>query len=191
MKRCPACDQTYTDDALSFCINDGTALVSDRPSSYNPQATIMSPPPSVTEMPPYGDAGPTDWSAPRYSPPADLNAPGAWIPPPAPGSWQQPMGAPPPGMHPGVMRPAQQQQGLAVASLICGVISITLGLICGGPVLGTAAIILGIIALLQIKNDPRRYGGKGLAIAGIITGGLWILFGVFFLLILIGGSLAN
>jgi hypothetical protein len=180
------------DDALSFCINDGSALVGERPSSYNPQATIMSPPPSVTETPPspFGDAGSPDWNVPPYSPPADLNVPGAWMPPPAPGSWQQPSG--PQGM-PGAAQPrsAQPQQTLAVASLICGIISITLGLICGGPVLGVAAIVLGIIALLQIKNDPRRYGGKGLAIIGIITGSLWILFGIFFLLIMIVGSLAH
>lgn len=188
MKRCPTCDQTYTDDALSFCINDGTALVGDRPSSYNPQATIMSPPPSVTQ-PPFDDAGMPGWNAPPYSPPADLNAPGAWIPPPAPGSWQQPLG---PQGAPGMARPVSQpQQSLAVASLICGVVSVTLGLICGGPVLGVAAIALGVIALIQIRNDPRRYGGKGMAIVGVITGGMWILFGIFFILILIGSSLAH
>jgi hypothetical protein len=27
MKKCPACQNTYTDDSLSFCLNDGTALI--------------------------------------------------------------------------------------------------------------------------------------------------------------------
>ena len=85
----------------------------------------------------------------------------------------------------------QQQQSLAIASLICGLLSITLGVICGGPVLGIAAIVLGIIALMQNKSDPQRYGGKGLAIGGIITGSLWIVFGVFILLMLIVGSVAS
>ncbi len=29
MKQCPGCGTTYTDDTLSFCLSDGTALVSD------------------------------------------------------------------------------------------------------------------------------------------------------------------
>jgi Domain of unknown function (DUF4190) len=193
MKRCPACDQTYADDALTFCINDGTALVGARPSEWDAQATMMAPPPSVTRPPPssFSDAEPTDWSAPQYSPPADLNAPGAWMPPPTPGAWQQP--SPPSQEMPGMAQTGrqQQQQSLAIASLICGLLSITLGVICGGPVLGIAAIALGIIALMQNKSDPQRYGGKGLAIGGIITGSLWIVFGVFILLMLIVGSMAS
>lgn len=190
MKRCPACDQTYADDALSFCINDGTALVGEKPSAWDAQATMMAPPPSVTQTPPsFNNADPTDWSAPPYSPPADLNAPGAWMPPPAPGAWQQPSL---PQEMPAVSQTGgqQQQQSLAVASLICGLLSITLGVICGGPVLGIAAIALGVVALTQIKADPQRYGGKGIAIGGIITGSLWILFGVFMLLVLIIGNLS-
>jgi hypothetical protein len=74
--------------------------------------------------------------------------------------------------------------------LICGLLSVTLGVICGGPVLGITAIALGIIALVQIRNDPQRNGGKGIAIAGIITGSMWILFGVIILLVFLLSSLA-
>jgi hypothetical protein len=192
MKRCPACDQTYADDALSFCINDGAALVGARPSEWDAQATMMAPPPSVTPPPPtsFSDPEPTDWSAPQYSPPADLNAPGAWVPPPAPGAWQQP--STPQGM-PGMAqtRGPQPQQSLAIASLICGLLSVTFGLICGGPVMGVAAIVLGIVALVQIKNHPQRFGGKGLAIAGITLGVLWALFVIFWLLIFILGTVSR
>jgi hypothetical protein len=46
MKRCPTCQQTYDDDALSFCPADGTRLESERSSSgLDLQATIMAPPP--------------------------------------------------------------------------------------------------------------------------------------------------
>jgi hypothetical protein len=38
-----------------------------------------------------------------------------------------------------------------------------------------AAIILGIIALTQINKSGMTQGGKGLAIAGIVIGGLWII----------------
>jgi|SRR5947209_14887317 len=60
-----------------------------------------------------------------------------------------------------------KNQGLATASLVVGIIScLTLGL--GG--LGTiAGIVLGVIALRKAKSQPDVYGGKGFAIAGIIT----------------------
>lgn len=44
MKRCPQCNRTYTDDALSFCLDDGSPLVSTAaPSSFDPSATIQYP----------------------------------------------------------------------------------------------------------------------------------------------------
>lgn len=47
MKRCPSCQQTYEDDALSYCPADGTRLESERPAARatDLQATIMAPPP--------------------------------------------------------------------------------------------------------------------------------------------------
>src|SRR4051812_29724604 len=46
MKRCPSCQQTYTDDALSYCPADGTRLESGRAApAMDLQATIMAPPP--------------------------------------------------------------------------------------------------------------------------------------------------
>jgi peptidoglycan/LPS O-acetylase OafA/YrhL len=35
MKKCPECNRTYSDDTLSFCLEDGTLLS----ASYNPQET--------------------------------------------------------------------------------------------------------------------------------------------------------
>jgi len=44
MKRCPQCNRTYTDDALSFCLDDGSPLVSTAaPSSFDPGATVQYP----------------------------------------------------------------------------------------------------------------------------------------------------
>jgi hypothetical protein len=181
MKRCPACNQTYADE-LSFCTVDGTVLASTTPSPYDPQATIMSPQPPVTQEPPsFGSVGPADWNMPgSYSPPQTWNAPGGW---------QQPVQETPPGMV--QARAPQPQQGLAIASLICGIISITFGLICGGPVMAFAALVLGIVALVQIKNDPRRFSGKVLAIIGTAIGALRLIFSLLFLLIMIAGSLSH
>ncbi len=61
----------------------------------------------------------------------------------------------------------QTRNGLAVASLVLGIISIpTLGLLGVGAIV---AIVLGVIALGRIKKEPATYGGKGMAVAGIIT----------------------
>jgi hypothetical protein len=52
----------------------------------------------------------------------------------------------------------------------------TIGLCCYfGILTGPTAVVLGIIALVQIKNDPQKYSGKGLAIGGIVTGGLYFV----------------
>ncbi len=49
MKRCPQCNRTYTDDALSFCLDDGSPLQSaGAPSSFDPSATVQYPPPRET-----------------------------------------------------------------------------------------------------------------------------------------------
>lgn len=40
MKRCPTCNQTYTDPNLSFCVDDGTPLV---PVASEEEATALSP----------------------------------------------------------------------------------------------------------------------------------------------------
>jgi predicted Zn finger-like uncharacterized protein/prepilin-type processing-associated H-X9-DG protein len=64
---------------------------------------------------------------------------------------------------------APQTKGLAVASLVVGLI----GMFC--PVVGgLVAVVLGIMALAKTR-DPR-FGGKGLAIAGICIGAASILF---------------
>ena len=44
MKRCPQCNRSYTDDALSFCLDDGTPLISaSAPTSFDPSATVQYP----------------------------------------------------------------------------------------------------------------------------------------------------
>ncbi|HSB62122.1 MAG TPA: DUF4190 domain-containing protein [Vicinamibacteria bacterium] len=67
-----------------------------------------------------------------------------------------------------------QMKGLAITSLVFGILSIpTLGCLGVGALV---AIVCGIIALVKAKNEPVRYGGKGMAIGGIVTGALSFLF---------------
>ena len=104
--------------------------------------------------------------------------------------WQQP--APQPVAP--VWRPAYaaplQQQGLAVASLVLGIFSVTLGWCYVGVLTAPVGIILGIVSLVQIKNNPDRYTGKPLAIAGIVTSSisavLLALFVIFVILLQVG-----
>ena len=77
------------------------------------------------------------------------------------------------------------KNGFSIASMVCGILSITCCCTTGifGLILAVAAIALGIIALYN------KYDGKGMAIAGIITGGIgFLIAGV---VIIIGISFAD
>lgn len=66
---------------------------------------------------------------------------------------------------------------MAVASLLLGIVSVTVGWCCYfGVITGPVAIGLGIYALTLVKKDPSQYSGKGMAVAGIITGSLYFVF---------------
>ena len=69
-----------------------------------------------------------------------------------------PAGGPVPGQY---FPPPPKTNGLAVASLV-------LSLLCLSPL----ALILGIVSLNQITKSNNTEGGKGLAIAGVVIGGL-------------------
>ncbi len=67
-----------------------------------------------------------------------------------------------------------QSKGMATWSLVLGILSIPcMGLFGIGALLG---LILGIVALVKAKRDPAVYGGSGMAIGGIITSCLGLLF---------------
>ncbi len=62
--------------------------------------------------------------------------------------------------------PARQTSGLAVVSLVMGILSWLLL-----PILGSlTAIITGHMARSEIRRQPERMDGDGLAIAGLVLG---------------------
>ncbi|MBN3040751.1 MAG: DUF4190 domain-containing protein [Candidatus Omnitrophica bacterium] len=71
------------------------------------------------------------------------------------------------------MPPQPKTSGLAIASLVCGIVSL-----CCGLLLGIPAIICGHIALKQINDSADTIGGKGMAIAGLIMGYLSLVLTV-------------
>lgn len=168
MKRCPTCNRTFDDDWLSFCTEDGTTLVETQ------SAQLPSEPPPTVWIPPALDTNPVSGQKP-------FDLPGSYNPPqPVAPIWQ-----PPPA--PPVRTASGQKQGLAVASLIVGIASLTVGWCCYfGVVTGPVAIVMGIIQLVMIKNKPNEYTGKPLAIIGIVTGAVY--FAVLAIIIIIYGA---
>jgi hypothetical protein len=157
MKRCPTCNQTFSEGWLSFCTQDGTTLVDDAVSKSEPAPTMMASSPPVSYPNP-----PSNWNAPsggagsgQFPQPQPIQT--GWQPPPAPT----------------VTGPTQ---GTAVAALICGIFTVTIGWCCYlGVVTGPIAIGLGIYSLIQIKNFPDKFTGKPFAITGIVTGAVYFL----------------
>nr|WP_051527312.1 DUF4190 domain-containing protein [[Eubacterium] cellulosolvens] len=75
------------------------------------------------------------------------------------------------------MQPKPQMCGEAVASLVLAIASVFLNSFLMIP--SILAVVFGIVALVKIRKNPGRYGGKGLAIAGIIVGVLFFLLFLF------------
>jgi|SRR5271165_7228145 len=139
-------------------------------SDYLPPGGYPPPPgyPSAGAPPSaYGPAGyqdPSGYGAPSYpSQPQYGTAPGGGYPPPPP-SYSTGYGAYPGGY-------ATSQQGtnsLAIWSLVTSIVSIFLGWFCIGWLTGIAGVVLGVLALNQIKQTGQP--GRGLAVAGIAVG---------------------
>ena len=63
---------------------------------------------------------------------------------------------------------------MAVAALVTGIV----GLLCCGFVTGIPAVILGMMSRKKIAESGGRLSGDGMALAGIITGAIAIVWGV-------------
>jgi type II secretory pathway pseudopilin PulG len=93
---------------------------------------------------------------------------GQWGPQEQQGHWEQ-QGAP----YYSYGAPTKKSQGMATASLVIGVIGIfTFGLLAVGAIIG---LILGVVALKRTSRQPSVYGGRGVAIGGIVTNALGVL----------------
>jgi hypothetical protein len=89
-------------------------------------------------------------------------------PPPQPGYGAPQYGGQPQYGYSG----APKANGLAIASLVCGLAGI---LTCG--VASLAAIPLGFVAISQINKSNGTQTGKGMAIGGIVVGALVVVTG--------------
>jgi hypothetical protein len=181
MKRCPKCNQVFDEEWLSFCTNDGTSLIDTSALPQEPPPTMMSPPMPPTVSPSEQPTINLQTSGGSSQPPAPYRPPPpmqqSWQPPPQPmqTGWQPP---PPPAYA------NKPKQGLAVASMILGICSITVGWCCSlGLLTAPVGIVLGIVSLVQIKNNPTENGGKPFSVTGIATSAAYLLFWVLIVLI--------
>lgn len=163
MKVCPNCQQQYADDDLNFCLNDGGILTREIDDAA---PTVMLNQARTTNQ---------NWSNVNNDP---------FTP------WQN--------------QPLQQQQQnqafykpqwtqgndqtLPTLSLIFGILSMLMVCCYGGFYFGVAALIIGYIGWNNSVKDPEKYGGQGLALAGLILGAI-SFFGT--LLIVIFAILGN
>jgi len=169
MKVCPRCKKVYSDDTLNFCLDDGELLMIQQPS---PGGYIEEPPTRVLDQARVTD--PISWAQPPT-----VQAPGQWT---APGPMvQQQFG--------GFAVARRPDQTLATVAMVLGIISIAVSCCYGGIWLGIPAAITGFIALQKTNSNNEKYGGRGLATAGIVLGGISFLITLLIVIGAIAGSI--
>lgn len=186
-------DVLSTPPAPSF--GDLGSLPTPEPESFRPPPapdSYMPPPigqpehqpiPSPPQPPPFAEPEqiyqppPSPFDSPFSTPPAhQMGASPEWNPPPAPV---------------GQYRGTGQSQTLAIIAMVCGILSIP-GLCCWvGILLGPAGAIMGFIAKNKADADPQHYTGRGMAIAGIITGVVGTLLEIGIIILYILGIALN
>ena len=107
--------------------------------------------------------GSSDWKALSEFPEFKDALAGAGGPPPV-------HRAPAPASTPVPAAPAKTS-GMAIASLICGILG------CFG-ITAIVGLVLGFVSLLRISRSQGRLGGQGIAIAGLCASGFMLLFAI-------------
>ncbi len=164
MKRCLKCGQTYSDETLNFCLNDGELLI--KQTGYDPPPTLFgddSPPTLVMDQPRV--TNPIDWAQSSLGRPESATLATA-------------------NQQHGIFgQSSSRDQTLATISLVLGIISVFLVCCFGGIFMGLPAAIVGFIAMKNAEREPGRYGGRGMAIAGMVLGIVTFLASLSMLLI--------
>ncbi|MHB8588006.1 MAG: DUF4190 domain-containing protein [Candidatus Dormibacteraceae bacterium] len=112
------------------------------------------------------------------------------MPPPPP-----PMGGayvpPPPGGYAPMSAgyAASRNDGLAIASLVIGIISLACSVACLGIVLGPTAAIMGFISRQRIASSGGVLGGGALATIGLVLGVIGFVASVGWFFLLVSGAI--
>ncbi|MDX6692524.1 MAG: hypothetical protein QOF02_127 [Blastocatellia bacterium] len=176
MKRCPTCQRSYTDDSLTFCLEDGAALkyeTASNSSSEPPATMILSEPPATTSN---RSAAPTEMY--NATPTQGASAPGYTTPPPPSPSWtpqppapqSQPFGQPSWAATSAATSPPNKFLLAALGGVVMAVPSL-IPLVQLGCCLWAAAGGL-LAAGLYIKKSPTKVEMSEGAVLGAIAGGI-------------------
>lgn len=174
MKICPVCNQTYTDESLNYCLNDGATLNN---ADNDPPPTIFMDPPRTTN-PNYQDFN-TNFSQPNTGFNSNFGQPNQEI-------YQAPYSPP-------AVSNNAQDQTMPIISLVLGVFGFV-SFCCLGFLafpIGLAAVVTGYLGMKKADENPQKYGGRGMAIAGIILGAIGVVSGLVFLIIAIISAMAG
>jgi len=165
---CPQCGAPNEDDAV-FCGNCGAVLdaeeLSVEPAGEDVAEVVAAEAEEVS-----GEEASSEWQElePDTPDPAPEALPVVPAPPPPP--------APPRPASPA----AVQTSGMAIASLVMGIVGWTLL-----PLLGSIlAIVFGYAARNEIRQRPGELSGDGLAVTGLVLG--WLMVGVSVLALCLG-----
>ena len=189
MKRCPSCQRTYTDDSLVFCLEDGSALLSESAEESDLPATLIIQDPRLTNP-----ARPETF---RPNPvQTRAQTPQAYTAQPPQPVW-------PPTQMPQAQPASTRRQGRAAAiiSLVSAISAFLLLAFCiiGGAsgvdesliggififsaVLALFGAIVGIVAAIRTGKDPGPQNSKTLAVVALVLNGVYLLITVVFLIL--------
>ena len=182
MKRCSACQRTYLDDTLSFCLEDGSALLDASSEASDLAATVIIPDPRMT-VPRKQDAFRQD-----YAPPQPVTQPQpSWLPVAAPQTLQS--------------VPARLGRGAAITSLVCAIAAFALlgfclvagandvddrligGIFILSALLALAGAVLGIIAAARSSKDTSVQNSKATSVVALVLNGLYLIIAIIFLVL--------
>jgi hypothetical protein len=193
MKRCPTCQRTYTDDSLTFCLEDGTALSSATSDAIDPGATLVMPDPRSTSP-----ARPSETFRPQQTQMPQASSPPYNMQPPA---WSTPMQ---PQTYPATT--ARQGRTPAIISLIFAIAAFIMLILCfalGGAgadreviggifvfsaLIGLAGAVLGIVAISKTGKNSSPQNSRTMAIVALVLNCLYLLI---VLILLVLGALAT
>lgn len=170
MKTCPTCKRTYTDESLSFCLDDGTPLVEQQNQGYDPQATLfMAEPPNLqtsqmesrttagtpqqpSQQPPspFSQQPTSQPSVSPYAQQSSSQQPTSSPFTPATSQQQSPYQMPPPTWQPPSSTPTQQPRKRSFLPWIIALIGL---LVVGG--LGIV-LVIAIVASLNSTNENNQ-----------------------------------
>ncbi|MFV0389986.1 MAG: DUF4190 domain-containing protein [Pyrinomonadaceae bacterium] len=159
MKICPKCNKTYTDEFLNFCLADGELLQKLDENDAPPTIRFDSPRDTIESHAP-----------PTFQP---QNETQRWTPP-TPPVFNQSQPVQQYGDGGAFTGYVSEENTLATVSLILGIVGFVLVCCYLGIPIGLAAGITGFLAFRK-SNEIASGNGKGMAIAGMILGGLSIL----------------